>query len=239
MKKAISLLVILCIAASLFALGSIRVGGAYSLVTGRTKPYTQGDQDTVVRYSSSGFGFNVLGKDDISDNLATWFDFNMVFGTDGKFKTPGSDWTSLNDMYTLAEKEARLAGGSAGKKLYSLSSSGGVVYKLPFTNTHFNYSVGGGLFIDRLYAEISQKYPNGHTEAFVVRSFNLGITSYGEISKQYSEHFGISLTVMLRMGFLNFSTQDNRVDNARNEERAFGFAPSFSMPVVLGLTYYF
>jgi hypothetical protein len=142
-------------------------------------------------------------------------------------------------MYTLAEKEARLAGGSAGKKLYSLSSSGGVVYKLPFTNTHFNYSVGGGLFIDRLYAEISQKYPNGHTEAFVVRSFNLGITSYGEISKQYSEHFGISLTVMLRMGFLNFSTQDNRVDNARNEERAFGFAPSFSMPVVLGLTYYF
>ena len=240
MKKAISILVVLCVAASLFAVGSIRAGGAFGLVTGKTKPFIDGDKDTLVRYYSTGFGFDVLGRDDLSDSLGIWYDFNMTFGTDGKFKTPDmDDWTSINDMYKQAEEEARLAGGSAKKKLYSLSAGGGIMYKLPFTKTHFNYAIGGGAFIDRLFVEISMKFPNGDTRARRVRSFNVGITTYGEISKKLSEHFVASMTVMLRFGILNFSTDADVYNDIRNEQRAFGFAPSFSMPVVLGVSYYF
>ena len=240
MKKAISFLVVLCVAASLFALGSIRAGGAFGMVTGSTKPYTQGDDNTIVRYTSTGFGFDVLGRDDLSDSLGSWFDFNMTFGNDGKFKYPDeSDWTSINDMYKRAQEQARLAGGTAKKKLYSLSAGGGIMYKLPFTNTYFNYAIGAGAFLDRLFMEISVHLPNGDVRARRVRSFNLGFTTYSEITKRLSEHFGLSLTVMLRFGFLNFSTDADIYNDIRNEQRAFGFAPSFSMPVVLGVSYYF
>jgi hypothetical protein len=241
MKKIISFLVVLCITASVFALGSIRVGGAFSLVTGRTKPFLDGQDNTIVRYTSSGFGMNVLGKDDLSDNIAMWLDFGITFGSTGKIKNYNDpDWKTIDQM---ADEFAAYYGGIVeNKKLYSLSAAGGVMYKLPFTNTRLSYAVGGGLFIDRLFAEITAKITyDGHTEGQRVRSFNVGLTSYGEVSKQFSDHFGISMTLMLRMGILNFSAHtmlyNGKVDDG--EIRAIGFAPSFSMPVVLGVTYYF
>jgi len=241
MKRIISFLVILCVATSLFALGSIRVGGSFSLVTGRTKPFTQEDKSTIVRYTSSGFGFDILGKDDLSDSIATWFDFNMTFGTSGKIKNYNdSEWTSFDDLFKNAEAYAKSFGGTAKKKLYSLSASGGVMYKLPFTNTHFNYAIGGGLFIDRLFADITVYLPEDYNKGDRVRCFNVGLTTYSEISNKLSDHFGVSLTVMLRLGILNFST-NAKMENGKilEELRAFGFAPSFNMPVVLGVSYYF
>jgi len=241
MKKTISFLVVLFIAASLFALGSVRVGGAFSMVSGRTKPFTEGDQSTLVRYTSTGFGFDVLGKDDLSDRIGIWFDFNMVLGTGGKIKNYNdTEWRSFDDLYKDAQEYAKAFGGTAKKKLYSLSSGGGVMYKLPFTKTHFNYAIGGGVFIDRLFAEITVNLPDNSSIADRVRCFNVGFTSYGEISKKFSDHFGISLTLMLRLGILNFST-NAKLENGKIQEelRAFGFAPSFNMPVVLGATYYF
>ena len=37
MKKVISILLVLCVAVSLFAVGSVKVGGAFNFVTGATR----------------------------------------------------------------------------------------------------------------------------------------------------------------------------------------------------------
>lgn len=246
MKKTISIFLILFVTASLFAAsGSVRLGAAYGRVIGRTKPYIEGDKDTMVHYRSYGLGFDVLGKDDLSDSVAAFFNFNMTVGLDGKFRKDNVDtWTSIDEMFKEAQEEAKHFNASAKKKLYSLSSSSGLVYKLPFTKTHFNYALGGGIFLDRLFAEISVYYPDGHSSAHQVRCFNLGLSVYMEVSKNVSDHFGVSLIFMPRFGVLGFSTDafiEKSVDGivTRNEQRAFGFAPSISLPVSLGAIYYF
>ncbi len=55
MKKTVSIFLILFVTASLFAAGSVRLASAYGRVIGRTKPFTDGDRDTMVHYRSYGF----------------------------------------------------------------------------------------------------------------------------------------------------------------------------------------
>lgn len=246
MKKIISILIILCVAASLFAAtGSVRLGAAFGAVIGRTKPFTQGEKDTLVHYKSYGLGFDALFKDDFSDSLAAFFDFNMTIGLEGKFRNHDeAEFKSINDEFKEVEIIAKSLGGRATKKLFSLSAASGLVYKLPFTKTHFNYALGGGIFLDRLFAEICAYMPDGNSEAHRVRCFNLGLSVYMEMSKNISDRFGVSLIFMPRFGVLSFATDAMIKTSAdhvvtRDEQRAFGFAPSISMPVSLGAVYYF
>ena len=246
MKKTISIFLILFVTASLFAAGVVRLGPAYGRVIGRSKPYIEDDKDTMVHYRSYGLGFDVLGQDDLSDSVAAYFNFNMTVGLEGKFRNDNEDtWTTIDDLYKQVEQEAKSLGGTAKKKLYSLSASSGLLYKLPFTKTYFNYSLGGGIFLDRLFTEVGAYFPDGHSVARRVRCFNLGLSSYMEISKTISNHFGISLLFMPRFGVLSFATDTIITTTADGkvirdpDMRAFGFAPSISLQATLGAVYYF
>ena len=65
MKKLALVLVVLLAATTLFAAGTVKVGGAFEFITGRTRDFKFGEQtlsDTKKVYKSSGFGFDVSGR---------------------------------------------------------------------------------------------------------------------------------------------------------------------------------
>ena len=100
MRKSICVITVLCLACTLFAGVTVKLGGAFNFVTGGTrdlelKVYNDGTEikelakeykiDAI--YKMHGFGFDLSGDFDVAQNLAVWADFNMVFGNDFRFKT--------------------------------------------------------------------------------------------------------------------------------------------------------
>ncbi len=216
MKKVLSIMLVLCVAASLFAVGSVRVGAAFDFVSGKTPDFKRNEtvlNNSARQYKTSGIGFDVSAKYDLSSDLSVFADFNMTFNFDFKFKGANSEeWNSFKDF--------------SEKKLNSLSVSAGVAYKLPLANAPVKVSVGGGLFFERVLAEEKRL------------SFNfrhIGLTAYADVTYMINDKIGVGITAMPRIGL--FDIDDGTV--ALVPVKASGFAFSFGMPVSVGASYSF
>ena len=242
MKKTIALLMVLCITASLFAIGSVKVGPAFSFVTGKTRDFEDGDTiylKTETKYKSSGFGFDISGKYELDATVSAWADFGMVFCAEGKYKSEGqTKWQSVKEMYESAKKYADANNGTAKKKLNILTLAAGAAVRLSLATVPVDVSVGGGLFLDRMFAEVSVSIGNDY-EAYTLKATNIGIAGYAEATYMINTEFGVGITMMPHIGLLNFTTMIETSDEAAYFTRANGFAFSFAMPIVIGVSYNF
>lgn len=247
MKRIIAILIVLCISVSLFAIGSVKVGGAFNFVTGGTKDFvSEGKtiEKSAATYKSSGFGFDVSGSFDIGSKLAVWADFNMVFCSDAKLENDTGK-ISLDEEYKTFEENAtelREEGyiASASKKINIIHIGAGVAYKLSLQAV--DVKVGGGLFFERGYGKIGFKYSDetysgeGYEE---IKASNFGLALYADASYKFTENIGAGITLMPSIGLFNTTTLNEKEDEEAYTMNASGMKISFSMPVVIGVSYSF
>jgi len=246
MKKVISIMVVLCIAASLFATGTLKVGGTFNFVSGKTAKFSEEDLfGSAWLYDTKGFGFDVSAGYDLANGLTSWVDFNMTFNSDIKSKADGSnEWYTLSD---LAEEAEALIGNAAKAKtsVTNMSFAAGVAFKLPVAES-VEVAVGGGIFADRINVKVTAAKPSNstinstyHDVSYTERYVNIGITGYADVAYKFTENYGVALKVMPRVGLFNVSKNSYDLDTTVKTYKATGFALSFSMPVVIGVSYSF
>lgn len=252
MKKVMAILIVLCISVSLFAIGSVKVGGAFNFVTGGTKDFVyegKTEEKSAATYKSSGFGFDVSGSFDINSQLAVWADFDMVFCSDLELKTNDEDG-KLSDIYKLFQEYEKYlkehgATASAYMKINVIHIGAGVAYKLPVQAV--DVKVGGGLFYERGLGKTGFTATNGEDSIenyVVIKASNLGLALYADASYKFTENIGAGITIMPSIGLFNTTTNTSRYQMNPEEaeistRKASGMKISFSMPVVIGVSYSF
>ena len=244
MKKTLTIMLILCIAASVFAVGSVKVGGVFDHIHGKTVYFEDKTYGSKVNYKTFGFGFDVSGKYDVADNLAVWADFNMTFGKNLALKYDGTNsWLTLNDLVAMAEHNLP-EGSKVEVTAYNLSASAGVAVKLPVAS-NVDVAVGGGVFFNRVFAKVAGSVPENtnathHYESQTLKYINLGITAYADATYKFTENIGVSVTVMPRLGIYNIAKHSHVWDKESPKEyKANGFSLSFSTPIAVGVSYSF
>jgi len=249
MKKLISVLVVLCLAMTLFAAGSVRVGGSFNFLTGKSAKFSADAEDVLfelanekVGYKAHGFGFDVAGDYDVASNLSVWADFNMVFCADAKYKVGDADEESFDDAYKYIknayDKDAK-------KAINIISISSGVAYKLDFNPVVVK--LGGGLFFERSLACMKYKpevTPGVKADTTVkFKTTNFGVAFYGDVEYKFNEQFGLGLTVMPHVGLINTTSASVKATvagvSSNVKDSKTGVRLSFSMPIVVGVSYSF
>lgn len=249
MKKIISVLVVLCLAMTIFAAGSVRVGGSFNFLVGKSAEFDEntevvgfGISKEKVGYKTNGFGFDIAGDFDVADNLSVWADFNMVFCKDAKYKVGDAEEYSFNDEYEEMKKDL---GIKDPKKAINIISIGtGVAYKLELNAVEAR--LGGGLFFERALASMKFKLVEEEVnveETVKFKTTNFGIALYGDVKYKFNEQFGLGLTVMPHVGLINTTSVETKAVTSgvtvNLKDRTTGFRLSFSMPIVLGVSYSF
>ena len=246
MKKVMAILIVLCISVSLFAIGSVKVGGAFNFVTGGTKDFVskgETQKDSAATYKSSGFGFDVSGSFDINSQLVVWADFDMVFCSDFTYGING-ETESFKDIYERAEeyaKNARKEGviASAYKNINIIHIGAGVAYKLPVQAV--DVKVGGGLFYERGFGKVGVKatYEGESGDMDLeIKANNFGLAFYADASYKFTENIGAGITIMPSIGLFNTTALTLKAEETTTMN-ASGMKISFSMPVVIGVSYSF
>ena len=259
MRKIICVVLVLCVTVCLFAGMSFRVGGAYNFVTGSTgnikitTPETSGEKNTFkgALYKTHGFGFDVAFDFDVSEKLVVWTDLSVVFGRDFKVKTDAElyilnmnnaykdgDWYSMKLYYD----EENLKGIKNLYKKYNTISLGvGVACKINLSPV--DVKLGGGLFFERAMGKVGNK--SDGTESYIkFRAANFGVSLYAGAEYKFDKGFGVGLTVMPHLGLYDsflyrYYYQSKLAPSIEAKEKAGGLRFSYSMPVVLGVSYSF
>ena len=242
MKKAITILMVLCVSVALFASAGVtfKVGGAFSFVTGGTKDFVVKETtltNSASKYTTMGAGFDLAGSFDSSKDLKVWTDLNMIFGFDSKYKLNSAEkWSSMNELYKEAKE---VAGDSAYKKMNTVSAAAGVAYKLNF-DAPVDVSVGGGLFFERIFGRVGVK-EESYESGIEFKAINLGVSLYADAEYKFNDSFGISLTARPQFGLYNLTTVTqvlviSGIDGSTTM-KAKGFSFGFSIPVSIGATF--
>ena len=233
MKKLFSILIVLCIAATVFAVGSVKIGGAFGFSAGKTSNVSDNEIELYYKYKTSGLGLDVAGSYDLSDSLSVWADFNMLFNSDFKYQPNGAEkYNSIKDMYDDYYKDKE--GGYIVKN--SISGAAGVAYKLAL-NAPVDVKVGGGLFVERIRGE----YGDANV-IFLWKVINLGLALYADAQYKVADNIGVGITVMPRLGVYNITESKNAnklIPIFDSDVWGNSFQICFSMPVVVGASYSF
>ena len=248
MKKTICVLLVICLACALFAGVTVKIGGAYNFVTGSTgnlthTEYVNGEKnhysDLGIKelFKSKGFGFDISADFDVAKNLAVWGDFNMVFGSDAKYKFENMiDWLSFDTRYE--HFKIVYPDSAVFKMINTISISAGVAYKLKLDIV--DVKLGGGVFLDRLFAKVGIKSDKEYEQ---MKVNNLGLALYADASYKLNRNLGVGFTIMPHIGFYNSylfeHSYNTDTDKYNWENKAKGFKLSFAMPIVLGVSYSF
>ena len=248
MKKIISVLVVLCLAMTIFAAGSVRVGGSFNFITGKSAEFDENIDSQIwqiakekVGYKTNGFGFDVAGDFDVASNLSVWADFNMVFCADAKIKVGDADEFSFNEGYDQVKEFDK----DAKKAINIISISSGVACKLDFNAVEAR--LGGGLFFERALASMKYKIIDdflvSHEITQKFKTTNFGLALYGDVRYKFNNQFGLGLTVMPHVGLINTTSVETKIVtggvSGNVDDSKTGFRLSFSMPIVVGVSYSF
>jgi len=247
MKKLLTILLILCVATTLFASGfSVNAGGAFDIFSLRTD---KADETELVDiFSGNGLGFDVGVQYDFNSKVMAYADFNMVFPAD--FKVEITDGTAsfsetFKEMIKIAEEEAKILYDDVNVKPFSslLDGSIGAAYKFDFDPIRL--AVGGGAYVNLLRAGIvvTGKDGDDNVESKEVMTFlTVGVSTLIEAKYEITDNIAVRLALMPQIGI--FSKRDVKVYlNGKEIEGAgrslSGVGISFTMPITLGASYSF
>lgn len=251
MKKVTALLIVLFVAASLFAATglTVKAGGAFDLFFLRTD-YSDGDyRDT---FKGNGFGFDFGVQYDIGRNFMVYADYNMVFPYDftmvRSYKSGEvDDPVTFREVLSELENEFKdlFSDVKAKGSDFVLDASFGAAYKFDFGSVKL--AVGGGAFCSLLSAQIKLTGKSGtlaeEEELKMVFSFlNVGVSTLIDAKYMVSENIGINLTVMPQLGIYADRAMNSYINGEKQEDesvRLNGVGLSFVMPVTIGASYSF
>ena len=251
MKKVTALLIVLFVAASLFAATglTVKAGGAFDLFFLRTD-YSSGDYPYRDTYKGNGFGFDLGVQYDIGKNFMVYADYNMVFPYDftmvRAYKSGEDDEvSSFRELISELENEFKELFSDVKVKGsdFVLDASFGAAYKFDFGSVKL--AVGGGAFCSLLVAKcrITGKVGTQENEFKVDTTFfNVGVSTLIDAKYMVSENIGINLTVMPQLGIYADRSVNIYLNGEKEEDKSAslsGVGLSFVMPITIGASYSF
>jgi len=242
MKKILSVLLVLCIAATLFAATgvTVKVGSAFAFFNEKTAKFDD-TYHSYERFKGHGFGFDAEVQYDISDKLLVFASYGKVFPSDAYMMTcdddsPNTKWNSIYEDLVYEGLERKL-------KINFMDITAGVAYKFDFNA--FKLAVGCGIAFNRLMIKATftpeVNHDDPYTETLKYTLSNFAVIGYAEAKYLVAENVGITLTAKPQLNFYSFynyyckSHDDPDVLN----EKYKGIALGFAMPVALGVSYSF
>jgi len=244
MKKLLTLLLILCVATTLFASGfSVNAGGAFDLFSLRTDTVT--DSDLYYIFKGNGLGFDIGVQYDFSRKVMAYADFNMVFPSDFDMcETDGniSETTTYKSRIELAENYAKaLTDGKASHLCFLLDASIGAAYKFDFDPIQL--AVGGGVYVNLLRGSVgvTGKLGTASVDSKVVFEFlTVGVSTLIDAKYEINDNIAVRLAVMPQVGIFSKRDINEYADGKWDEVASLsGVAVSFTMPVTIGASYSF
>jgi len=247
MKRVLSLVLVLCVAATLFAATglSVKAGGAFDFFSMKTAK--SDDKEVAYTFSGNGLGFEVGIQYDINDKIQAYADYSMVFPSDFTMTPDKSGFAkgTFKEIFVEeAEAEAEaFPDGKASHSIIFLNISAGAAYKFDFDAVKL--AVGGGIYYNLLLgtARCTGTDPVlGKQDIKDVASFyTIGLSGLVDAKYMVADNIGIYLTAIPQIGFYSRRSFDTYVNGVREDyDRTLsGFGVSFTMPISIGASYSF
>ena len=243
MKKILSVLLVLCIAATLFAAAgvTVKVGSAFAFFNEKTVKDTEA-YNAVNRFKGHGFGFDVEAQYDISDKLLVFASYGKVFPSDINEARDEDGYTGKWESWAESRKnvDEKL---NYKIRINFMTITAGAAYKFDFNA--FKLAVGAGVTFNRLLAKATYTLKESATmddpieETKDVLS-NIAVLGYVEAKYLVAQNVGITLTAKPQLNifsFYKFYTKYKGSEPASTELK--GVALGFAMPVAVGVSYSF
>jgi len=232
-----------------------------------TIKFEDGLADKALVLKDKGFGFDVGVQYDITDNLLAYVDFNMLFPKDAKVNISDPDLFAmlvaanpdLAEKYftddhmikafsvegLVADLNKYLAAAeeiNMSTKYSFFSVSAGAAYKLDFNGVKLN--VGGGVTLNKATAKLDMAHKTLDWKETVTLTFtSFGLNAMVEAKYMVADGIGVGVTVMPQLGLYNKAefnlSKSVGADTEKASITAKGFAVSFAMPIVVGVSYTF
>lgn len=228
MKKLLAVFLVTLVVSSVFAVGTVKVGGAFGFDSGKTSLPGATDWEDV-SYRQHGFGFSVAMDYNLGKKSELFVDYTLLFTNGLEVKREGE-----TEYINLFDEAGTLLDNTEEKKL-NYSVAAGIAYNL-IDKGPFGFKVGGGVFFERLINKI--KGTAGITEVEEIRNlYNIGVTFLSSAEYCFSDNLGLSVSLMPRLGLYNGITSTEIVDGVEDTDSISGFKTSFSIPVSVGILY--
>ena len=244
MKKILSVFLVLCIAATLFAAAgvTVKVGSAFAFFNEKTVKDTEA-YDTIVKFKGHGFGFDAEVQYDLSDKLVVFASYGKVF--------PGDVYEALDEdghtgkWESWAESRKNVDERLNYKiRINFMTITAGAAYKFDFNA--FKLAVGAGVSFNRLLAKATYTLKEsalmvGYNEETRETLSNISVLGYAEAKYLVAENVGITLTAKPQMNIYSFYNYYCKYegDSTPLDTKLKGVVLSFAMPVALGVSYSF
>ena len=232
MKKVISILLVLCVAASLFAAVTVKAGFDFGTVSTKSlEDKVAGAKD--ITFKTHGVGFDVAVMGDVAPNLAVYGDVSGVFPIFFKeSRNGGAEYTIHKGTDTDTETDFYFDGFKAS----SVAFRSGVLYKMNVQGV--DLGLGGGLVFSTSKAKFGDKDFNDY---YRVLSRNFGLSLYATGTYAVAKNVGINLTINPDIYLYNYAASYNNYDSDTEvcKFEAYGFRAGFAFNASLGVAFSF
>ena len=242
MKKSLLILLILCVAASLFAAAgfSVNAGPSFDLFFLRTTTFGEPKKSNL--YSGNGLGFDIGAQYDFNDKIMAYADFNMAFPSDFKI-SDADNYLTFKEYVKFYEIMVKLlSDGKVSHPLFHLDASIGAAYKFDLDSVKL--AVGVGAYLNLLNGSIHATASEGledYDQKQVFKFFTAGVSTLIDAKYMINENFGIRLALMPQLGIFSKNDIEHYISGAKQESSVSysGVGVSFTMPVTIGASYSF
>lgn len=237
MKKVITILLVLCVAASLFAGVTVKAGFDFGTVSTKSaEDKGRGIKDAT--YKTNGVGFDVAVVGDVAPNLAAYGDFSAIFPIFVK--------SSVNDAaditYVKGDVTSPILEGTTYKfpaiKVSSVALRAGALYKMNIEGVDVGF--GGGLVYSVSKAKFGiEKDYNLYSRSV---SKNFGLSLYATGNYTVAKNVAVNLTVNPDIYLYNYTAQFNKLLADSKEVcgyESYGVKLGFAFNASVGVSYSF
>lgn len=228
MKKLVTILAVLLVASAVFASVSVRAGGTFVFAGTNTAVEEETIFTEESKVKANGFGFGTGIQADVSDNLALYVDFNMVFPKDATIKTGEAPEYKISDVYD-------------DYKINFFGISAGLAYTTDLNAVKL--AVGGGVSLNRAQIKMIAELSPG--EEFEVKESitNIGLNALIDAKFMFNESMGLGLTLNPQLGLYNITnltfTTTGEDPEVTLDQTAKEFKVGYAIPVSVGISYSF
>lgn len=228
MKKLVTILAVLLVASAVFASVSVRAGGTFVFAGTNTAVEEETIFTEESKVKANGFGFGTGVQADVSDNLALYVDFNMVFPKDATIKDGEAPEYKISDVYD-------------DYKINFFGISAGLAYTTDLNAVKL--AVGGGVSLNRAQIKMIAELSPG--EEFEVKESitNIGLNALIDAKFMFNESMGLGLTLNPQLGLYNITnltfTTTGEDPEVTLDQTAKEFKVGYAIPVSVGISYSF
>ena len=234
MKKGIAILLVLCVAASLFAGVTVKAGFDFGTVSTKAKKVDAKE----ITFKTHGVGFDVAVVGDVKDNIAAYGDFSAIFPIFVK----SSENDAAEITYVKGDVTSPIVDGTTCKfpaiKVSSVALRAGALYKMNVEGV--DVGVGGGLVYSVSKAKFGyDKDYKGYNRSV---SKNFGLSLYATGNYKVAKNVAVNLTVNPDVYLYNYTANFAKATEETKEVcgyESYGVKLGFAFNASVGVSYSF